>query len=440
MFDAIIVGGGFKGMMTAYGLAKQGKRTLIIEREAQLGGFMEPITWNGTKIDRGPQFLDGVNAVQKQILDEIMQDAEPLSELDFSYSSYWNGVTTNNFAIPDYRHLPKQDKALLLYESMSEIKKATEASSIAELYADNQEVTYEYINRWCKKFLNTDAHELSPLNKGLVTFFGRKLLFNNEHSLYLKKSEILDEALAAEKVSISHGTFNLYPKHKTLGYFKDNLVRYLNELGIEVLSDSEVSKVEKLKNRYNVLVKKENEGIEVSASEIYFSGTIESTENILLKRDEISKYIKPVSQVFYLATLSESQNLPFYTMNYSNDSIARVTYFHDYAQAINTEEPIICIEVPTEIGSSIWKDPESHFKILENELEKMGFLNIKAYKPVKIKSTYRALLKGYEDSLSTLMGDVEKAYGSNIHILTPHILTRACIMNELMDKGIININ
>ena len=137
-YDAVVVGGGFKGMMTAYGLRQQGMSVCIIEKGHQLGGFMSPMSWNGTDIDKGPQYLDGIAEPHKRILDDIMEDHEPLASLDFSYASYWNSTWTDGFALPDYRSLPMEQRANVLYETLNQPQTPAAGDCIADLYDDSQ--------------------------------------------------------------------------------------------------------------------------------------------------------------------------------------------------------------------------------------------------------------------------------------------------------------
>ena len=51
-FDAIVVGAGISGLTAAYLLAKAGKRTLVLEREPQIGGLLAVIRRGGFEIER----------------------------------------------------------------------------------------------------------------------------------------------------------------------------------------------------------------------------------------------------------------------------------------------------------------------------------------------------------------------------------------------------
>ncbi|WMS89947.1 NAD(P)-binding protein [Pseudoalteromonas sp. HL-AS1] len=437
-FDALIVGGGFKGMMAAYGLVKQGQSVVIVESASELGGFMSPLQWKGAELDKGPQYLDGISEKQKGILDDIMSEHEPLTPLCFSYSSYWNNVTTQGFAIPDYRTLPLAERSQILFETLhQQFDASSKGAVISDDFTQQNLKSSQYIQSWCHKFLGTDAEKLSVINKNFVTFFGRKLLLDNSLSIELKKLPLLDNVLAAEKKSVNHQTYNLYPKGKNLGYFRQAFVAKLNELKVTSLVNSKLVNVIKDKECMAATIEDDLGAFEIKAKNIFFTGTVESTEKILLGTNNLAPLVKPVSQVFYYAEMSKYQDLPFYLMNYSSDSITRVTYFSDYAADSENGKPIICIEVPADNTSSIWQDPDTHFMQVKQELQGMGVLNITDFKAFKIPSTYRLILKGYESAYEDLLSKVSLRYGAGITVLTPHLLTRASIMSDLSNAGVL---
>ncbi|BBN81090.1 hypothetical protein PA25_10750 [Pseudoalteromonas sp. A25] len=440
-YDALVVGGGFKGMMAAYGLSKQGKSVAIVEATSELGGFLSPLVWKGAELDKGPQLLNGITEPQKTVLDDIMSGYEPLSEVESSYASYWNEKLTEGFAIPDYRALPVAQKSLVLYESLHQQSQSDKQfETISEEFLEHSPHSLEFFQNWCRKFLNTDASELSPINKSFVTFFGRKLLLDNELSLELKTMPLLDNVLAAEKISANFQTHNLYPKGRHLGYFREAFVSKLSDLGVKSLLNSRLVKVKNTEVGLNATIEGEQGSVELEVDNVFFTGTIESTEELLLGTNALAKCIKPVSQVFYYAELKQHQDLPFYTMNYSDDSIARVTYFSGYTADSENGNPIICVEVPASKDSSIWLDPDTHFTQVKKELLAMGIGMVVDYKAFKVPSTYRLVLKGYEDVLANMQEKVLAQYGSRVTILTPHLLTRASIMSDLSAAGVLQID
>lgn len=436
VYDAVVIGGGFKGMMTAYGLTKQGMAVCIIDKSNQLGGFMTPMHWQGVDIDKGPQYLDGVSEHHKLILDEIMGEFEPLDSLDYSYGSFWNDTYTDGFAIPDYRTLTKQDKATILFEALTQTSEPEISQSISELYTQHNQKSYSYINQWCNKFLQDDAENLSTLNRNIVTFFGRKLLLDNDVSLSLKQNPILDNILAATKIGIDHKTHNLYPLGKNLGYFRQAFESRLNSLAVTSITETTVMSVSSTNGMHRLSLS-DKQSIQTKA--IYCAATIESTEDMLLQNDSISAYIKPVAQIFYLVEIDNDKEMPFYIMNYSDSSISRITNFTAYANKTRNNRSILCAEVPVTLNDAIWNDPDKHYCVLCDEMETMGIDigAISAHQAFKVPSTYRAVLRGYEDKFQSVSDAITDRHGDDVHLLTPHLLTRASIMADLSERGIL---
>ena len=127
-------------------------------------------------------------------------------------------------------------------------------------------------------------------------------------------------------------------------------------------------------------------------------------------------------------------------MNYSQASVSRVTNFTAYANKSNNGKSILCAEVPTTTDSAIWDDPESHYVGLCAEIDAMGIntKNVCNHQAFKVPSTYRVVLCGYEKQLQTISDSVFDEYGDNVHILTPHLLTRSSIMADLTERGILS--
>ncbi len=434
-YDALVVGGGFKGMMTAYGLCKQGYSVCIIEKQHQLGGIMTPIAWKGAEIDKGPQYFDGVSQVQKNILDEIMPADSPLQPLDYSYASYWNKKITNEFAIPDYRTLPKEEKSQVFFEQLSLLNDGhQDLLSLSDSIHPEANICRKYYQHWCKKFFHHDLGELSNINRQQATFFGRALLFDSDLSKELKKLPLLDRLLAIQKKNVSHETFNLYPVGKNVGFFNAQLISKLMAFGVNI--KTAVSLTRLVSSKSNFLVELDSQA-QIHAKNIHIAGPLESLEYSLLGTERLRERIYSVPILFYLISLNVSPELPFYLMDYSDHSISRVTNFSSYGNAIPSGGSVICVEAPTKVSSKQWTDPDTHFPILEAELQDLGVHGIEEHKVFRIPHTYRVALAGYEEVFDQVRSHILNEYGSKLNILTPHLLSRASIMDELLEQEIL---
>ena len=64
-YENIIIGNGFRAMITAYVSASKNKQTLLITHSKNIGGVLSPLNWEGGCFDKGYQFLmDVINIVK----------------------------------------------------------------------------------------------------------------------------------------------------------------------------------------------------------------------------------------------------------------------------------------------------------------------------------------------------------------------------------------
>src|ERR1700682_590233 len=62
----VIIGAGIAGLTAAYQLAQAGKQVLVLENNADVGGRMTTVEWEGFKVDSGAKL---VTTADKHILD-----------------------------------------------------------------------------------------------------------------------------------------------------------------------------------------------------------------------------------------------------------------------------------------------------------------------------------------------------------------------------------
>ena len=55
--DAIVIGSGISGLLSALALSRQGKRVMILEKESYIGGVCRSYDVNGYRVDTGPHAI-----------------------------------------------------------------------------------------------------------------------------------------------------------------------------------------------------------------------------------------------------------------------------------------------------------------------------------------------------------------------------------------------
>ena len=108
MYDVIVVGGGFRGLLVSYLASRRNMKVALIESSAALGGFLNSFKWEDFIVDRGVQLFDSVPLE----LEEIIVDGLGIevSPIDFTYGSVYDGHVTPGFALPNYNSISRKEK------------------------------------------------------------------------------------------------------------------------------------------------------------------------------------------------------------------------------------------------------------------------------------------------------------------------------------------
>lgn len=92
-YDVVIIGGGLAGLSSAVYLSDYGKKVLLLEKEAHLGGLAASGKADGTTYDRGAAYWTGAYNEEMEILKHIgVGDYEKRYPIEEPIDSYlWNG-------------------------------------------------------------------------------------------------------------------------------------------------------------------------------------------------------------------------------------------------------------------------------------------------------------------------------------------------------------
>ena len=88
-FDIIIIGSGYRAMVTAYLALKKNKKILIVSKSKDLFGIMRPLKWQGGNFDKGYHFFDGIDEKQKSFLTDFI-GSDILHDFGFGAASLTN--------------------------------------------------------------------------------------------------------------------------------------------------------------------------------------------------------------------------------------------------------------------------------------------------------------------------------------------------------------
>lgn len=414
----IVAGGGFKGIISAYLLNKKGHDVTLIETAPFLGGIMRSRKWKDYSVDNGVHLFDSVSLECAQVITEIMNG--DVHEVGYNYGSHFNGVVSDDLAIPDFTVLDDEIKKKILFEMCQNlaIEQPEKYESLYQRFllqygktaADIIDTSFQYIYKISSK-------EIEPSAINQTTFHRLKFL-KDEVALELKKQPVLDDWLAAKRINrvVDPNFVSIYPgKGGMLGFCEKSEAK-LEENGVKILLGTKLSKIS-LDNEKVICDIEGGERIE--ADRILWAGP-PATLAALWKQD------------MRLMDKTHKTPMVMYTFETEENNINDYTYFHQFSPELVTFRPtsagvmskqvtpdgktFIVAECPTEIGSEIWENPEEYAEQSWKEIEMIGltkpgtakFLDVDF---VKVKQTYNMPKVGAEEILTELDSEVENTNG-----------------------------
>lgn len=440
-YDKIVVAGGFRSMVAAYAWAQQGHSVLLIEAADKLGGFMSPIRWRDFWIDKGPQFFDNFEDEDRAFFDEMLGE-NLLESIGFSYASYMNGSKTDRFAIPDWR----TRGAEFVQSAFSEILADRAANPEPKLpldtvgdviTRDGGSALKEDLSQLVTKFLRHSPEELGTPACQMVTLFGRKLFFDQNISVDLKKSPLLDGILAAEKASVGEVRYNLYPRGTSLETVRLAMEKALARAGVEVLTSTPLEQLDAGMRTCTVGSE------EVSYDEIFFGGDCRDTERLLLQTETLRENTHLLPEIFHCFVVpSAAVDEAYYLIDYDPDHLStRMTNFCNYMDARDADgNGVVCVEQPVDRGSEDWTHPERNQARVFEEARAAGNISCDTYiaaKSFPVPVTYKVPLAGFVPAWEDTKQRTRETYGESVILPDATTLTRKQTMDDLRSMGVL---
>lgn len=433
MLKYIILGSGFRSCIAALLASKKGHDVLLIDSGDTICKFIKPVEVNGFLLDKGPQFFDDFSLNDWNLMNKLL-GKELFHDLEFKYASYYNGKVNTDFAIPawDANNSFNTDD---IFEDLRSIKKNNidNFENFDELLKyDGGKYLYSHLKKLCQKMLQINPEDASQTLNNLVTFTGRKKLFDQEKSMKLKEDEFYDQILAAKKKYVGEPRYNLYPKSGNLEDVRLAIEDALISNNVEIILNQEIKSIDLKKNK---VILPDSRSIDFD--KIVFADNIQKTEIDFKKSNKISEKTFYLPQVLYFMEVDKKQLPEFnYVMNYELSHISsRFTNFGNYLSPFNKDTGIICAEVPTKIDSEIWKNKDDYVSKVTTELNEVynKDINVLSTISVPIKSTYKIPLVGYEKEVNNLIKELKsKNYNNNVIVPDPFILTRKQAIDSIM--------
>jgi len=431
MFDYLILGSGFRSCIAALMASKLGYKVALIDDQKTICKFIKPGNWNGYTLDKGPQFFDDFSKKDWDLMNYLL-DEDLFHDLQFKYASYIGGAIDTNFAIPAWSNCKDLDMNKI-FKDLIEIKSAgkKDFKNFDDFIKnDGGHYLYPYLYKLCNKLLQTNPEDISCRINKMITFTGRKKLFDNDKSIELKKNEIYDKILAAKKKYVGEPRYNLYAKSGNLEDIRLSIETSLKKNNVYLFLGNKINSFD-IKSNQVVLDNNEK----ILFNKIVFADNIQRTEFIYKNTNELFTKTFSLPQVFVFIKATKKQFPEFnYVMNYELSHItSRFTNFGNYASPKSSENGVICAEIPTKLNFDIWKNKDKYVPQVIDELNQVygKKINVLSSMAMGVSSTYKVPLVGFDESVEKIINDINENSDNNAIVPDPYVLTRKNAIDSL---------
>ena len=252
--DNVVVGGGLAGLLCAYRLARKGQSVTIVEHSPVLGGLLRSVTHRGHdgrshQFDLGTHYLllTGTPEIDEELLSFI--DPEDWNWFDGSLPEghYFAGKLDKTTGCLNACQLDEDTLAEVFAGFFAAPGDGAHAGSLAAaIEADfGQPALNELYLPILAKFAGEEPEGLAP--EAWSTFAPTRLkLFEDQRASWLKRLPTFDRRLAYARREEGQSEIRKgYPKQGGIGVWVDGLTRALREIGVEVLTETNIISVDK---------------------------------------------------------------------------------------------------------------------------------------------------------------------------------------------------
>jgi hypothetical protein len=441
-YDRIVIAGGFRSMVAAYAMAKQGHSVLLAEAMPKLGGFMSPIRWRDFWIDKGPQFFDNFEDNDRDFFTEMVGE-DLLESIGFSYASFMNGKKTDNFAIPDWRTrgdaFVNSAFSEILANRMAHPQPETPFKTMGDvIQRDGGAALSSELRDLAQKFLRHTPEELGVPACQMVTLFGRKLFFDQDTSVDLKQSPLLDGILAAEKKTVGETRYNLYPRGTSLETVRLAMEQALTRAGVDVVTEAPLSSVDPAAKTCAF------DADTVGFDQIFMGGDCRDTERLLFGTSTLADNTHLLPEIFHCFVVpAAAVDDAYYLIDYDTDHLAtRMTNFCNYMDARDSDgNGVVCIEQPVDRDTEDWTNPSRNLDRIFNEARETKNITCDSYLAAQsfpIPVTYKVPMAGFVNVWDDIQTRTAEVFGDSMVLPDATTLTRKQTMDNLRELEILS--
>ena len=421
----IVVGGGFRGIVSAHLLKKAGHDVVLFERQTFLGSVHHSDEWNGFYLDKGCHLFGNDSDEATEIYLEMMRgEVEPVQ---VRYASVLRGIKSDGIAVPDLSVLERPVREKILYEVLeASVHSARETTTLLELLKSRYGPTAaRYVGEAARKMYRIDADELDATALASAPFERIKIVEDDVAEL-LKASPALDERVAAssqndplkyQRSQVSRFPHrNFYPSKRGFRGFCDNARSHLKTLGVKLcLGES----IESLTTNNRIELKSKTKTLE--AERLLWTLDVGHLSSLLSGHNPLSELCPGVSMILYYFVLPRERVGPYsYVHDFTLEHLVyRVSCPGVYGNQTKADgSTYICCEVTTTTDSALWENPLTFTNTVWKEVCELGVVDADEPLDVHIVKTpvsYPARLKGYSRALAQVR-DTIAAYDERLSI------------------------
>ena len=384
MRDWIVVGGGFRGIISAHVLRNVGYDLALIERMPFLGGVHHSEQWNGFYLDKGCHLFSNDSDESTDILLDIMDDE--VIPVEVRYASVTEGKKSEGLAIPDLSTLEPELQAKILYEIVQAATEETQQpSSLSEaLCLRFGPTAAAYLDRAATKMFRVAPGDLDPAAFA-STPFARVKVVGDAMADLLKKSPALDDRIAASSqhdpmkyyrdTGSKHDYRNFYPARNGLRDFCDKAYAHLRKIGVHIALERGVERIDADGEGLRVAL---SDGEELTTARLIWTLDSGLLARILFGENPLADLTYRVPMILYYLVLPADRVGDYtYVQDFTMDRLVfRASTPGVYSRQIKDDgSTFVCCEVTTTMDSPEWANPEAHSQQVWQEAERLGIVS-----------------------------------------------------------------
>lgn len=376
----IVVGGGFRGIVTADLLRARGNKVVLVERAQDLGGVLVSRQWNGFWLDNGCHLFANDDDESTAVTLTILGDAA--APVAVRYASVTNGVKTDGTAIPDLAAYGPEyaqriqteltgagdDGACRNLRERFDVRFGRTAGALVDS-------AFHKVYRIESSKVEADALRLTPFRR--IQF-----LEANKARALKGLSSALDQRVAApsqdDPMRYSGATKqgyphrNFYPIGRGMRTFGELAAARLKSVGVDLQLGVGIAG---LKEHSSGVELKLADGRVLEADHVAWTATTDAFARLQGMHDAISPYTHRLAMVLYYFAIPKDAEGPYtYVHDFDRDHrVYRASVPGSYAlDACPPGQSYVCAEVPTSLESPEWDDPDALRDVIWDEVRALG--------------------------------------------------------------------